>query len=295
MKGTIRRENLPKPGLIYHRLKVCQENAGTKRAKRGHTIFVDFSSNVWYLGIPSLKHIFQGGVMPRSYRIVLSNYPHHIVQRGNRRQKVFFNDIDRRYYLKLLRLHAKKHAVRILAYCLMDNHVHLILIPETPNGLAKALAEVHRSYTKMINLRYGWRGYLWQGRFGSFPIGGESYLLRALRYVERNPVRAGMCSRAEDYPWSSAATHTTGKRNAMLSTCPDILSKADWRYFINTTEPAEALDVIRRTHRKGIPFGDETLAWKISCEKTIPFQNLLLRPVGRQNGISEQSHKSEQK
>ena len=120
--------------------------------------------------------------------------------------QTFFCDEDYREYLSLLEHWCGEFEVRIWAYCLMPNHVHLILVPSTADGLRRAVAEVHRRYTRMINFREGWRGCLWQGRFASFVM-SETHLMGAVRYVERNPVKAGLVERAEDWPWSSAADH----------------------------------------------------------------------------------------
>ena len=154
--------------------------------------------------------------MPRKHRIVVPEKPHHVIQRGNRRQQVFFYPGDKILYLKLLKEQVDKHNVEVWAYCLMDNHVHMILVPKTKEGLAKAVAETNRRFTCQINARYGWRGYLWQGRFISFVM-DEIYLVRTLRYVENNPVRAGMVERAWDYLWSSARHHVKGVEDAVLS------------------------------------------------------------------------------
>ena len=120
--------------------------------------------------------------------------------------ETFFCDEDYQEYLALLAHWCGEFDVRIWAYCLMPNHVHLILIPSTVEGLAQAVAEVHRRYTRMINFREGWRGHLWQGRFASFVM-SEKHLMGAVRYVERNPVKADLVEQAEDWPWSSAAAH----------------------------------------------------------------------------------------
>ncbi len=108
--------------------------------------------------------------MARLARIVIPGVPHHITQRGNRRLPVFFSDDDRRDYLKLLSSAALQSGTRCLAWCLMDNHVHLILIPADKDGLRATLGEAHRRYTRMINFREGWRGHLFQGRFASYPM-----------------------------------------------------------------------------------------------------------------------------
>ncbi|MES2497148.1 MAG: transposase [Pseudomonadota bacterium] len=151
--------------------------------------------------------------MARLSRIVIPGVAHHVTQRGNRRQPVFFSDDDRDLYLQLLREGCARARVRCLAWCLMDNHVHLILVPEDADGLRAALGEAHRRYTRHVNLREGWRGYLFQGRFASYPM-DDPHLVAAMRYVERNPVAAGLVAQAEDWRWSSARSHVAGRRTA---------------------------------------------------------------------------------
>lgn len=149
--------------------------------------------------------------MARLSRIVIPDAPHHVTQRGNRRLPVFFCDGDRRAYLALVAETAQSSATRCLAWCLMDNHVHLILVPSTPDGLRATLGEAHRRYTRMINFREGWRGHLFQGRFASYPM-DRAHLMAAVCYVENNPVAARMVTRAEQWPWSSAQSHIKGRR-----------------------------------------------------------------------------------
>jgi len=151
--------------------------------------------------------------MTRLARIVIPGVAHHVTQRGNRRLPVFFGDDDRTTYLGLVAEAAEAHGTRCLGWCLMDNHVHLILVPAREDGLRATLAEAHRRYSRGINFREGWRGYLFQGRFASYPM-DDAHLMAALRYVERNPVAAGMVTRAEDWRWSSARSHIAGKRVA---------------------------------------------------------------------------------
>jgi len=149
--------------------------------------------------------------MSRLARIIIPGAPHHVTQRGNRRQPIFFSDEDRILYLDLLRQGCAAARVTCLAWCLMDNHVHLILVPETADGLRAALAEAHRRYTRHINAREGWTGYLFQGRFASYPM-DDAHLMAAIRYVELNPVAAGMVAHAQDWRWSSARSHVSGRR-----------------------------------------------------------------------------------
>ena len=148
--------------------------------------------------------------MARIARVVAEHYPHHITQRGNRRQDTFFCDDDYRYYIQLMAEWCGKCGVTIWAYCLMPNHVHLIAVPESEDGLRRALGEAHRRYTRHINFREKWKGHLWQGRFASFLM-DEEYLLAAARYIELNPVRTGLVSIPEEYPWSSAKAHIKGE------------------------------------------------------------------------------------
>ena len=151
--------------------------------------------------------------MARLARVVIPHVAHHITQRGNRRLPIFFADDDRAAYLKLLAASFAVTDTRCLAWCLMDNHVHLILVPADPDGLRAALGEAHRRYTRLVNFREGWRGYLFQGRFASYPM-DDAHLIAAVRYVENNPVAARMVGHAEDWTWSSARSHIAGRRVA---------------------------------------------------------------------------------
>jgi putative transposase len=149
--------------------------------------------------------------MARIARIVIPEVAHHVTQRGNRRMPIFFSDEDRTEYLRLLTTACRAADTRCLAWCLMDNHVHLILVPVSADGLRATLGEAHRNYSRRINFREGWRGYLFQGRFASYPM-DDAHLIAAVRYVENNPVAARMVKHAEDWRWSSARSHVAGKR-----------------------------------------------------------------------------------
>ncbi len=163
--------------------------------------------------------------MGRTGRIVVQEMPHHVTQRacrerrrtGNQRQQTFFCDDDYRAYLSLLKDECGRCGVRVLAYCLMPNHVHLVLVPGEEKALAAAVGQVHVRYTRRINFRERWRGYLWQGRFGS-AVMDEAYLLNAAAYIERNPVKAHLAERAEHWSWSSAAAHVGGRPDAIAET-----------------------------------------------------------------------------
>lgn len=160
--------------------------------------------------------------MPRLARTVCAELPHHITQRGNRREDVFFTDQDRQTYLDWLKDYAEKHKVDILAYCLMTNHIQLVAAPSTELGLQQLLKPLHMRYAQRINRTRGWKGHLWQGRYYSSAL-DEDYFWAAIRYVERNPVRAKMVRQAESYPWSSARGHCGIREDSLLT------QKVYWR------------------------------------------------------------------
>jgi putative transposase len=194
--------------------------------------------------------------MARVARVVAPGFPHHITQRGNRRQQTFFCDEDYQYYVELLTQWCGAHQVEIWAYCLMPNHVHLIAVPESADGLRRAFGEVHRRYTRMVNVREGWRGHLWQGRFASFVL-DEPYLLTTARYVELNPVRAGLASTPRRYRWSSAAAHIRGRDDALVKVSPLLQLAPNWRAFLARVIREEDLKLLRSHENTGRPLGDE--------------------------------------
>ena len=193
--------------------------------------------------------------MARTARIIATEMPHHVLQRGNRRQVVFFNDGDRETYLSLLKEQCDLYGVNVWAYCLMDNHVHLIVVPKEEGSLARAMGETHKRYTRMINFRESWRGYLWQDRFKSFVL-DERYVYAAVRYVERNPVRAGIVRSAEEYRWSSAPAHVEGRKDPILSDFYLLDEIEDWSAYLKDDELEENLKLFRRHGESGRPLGD---------------------------------------
>ncbi len=194
--------------------------------------------------------------MARIPRIVIPGYPHHIVQRGNRRQIVFFSDRDKNAYIQCLLESTVRFEIDIWAYCLMDNHVHLIAVPKHIDSLARGMGEAQRKYTRMIHFREGWRGYLWQGRFLSYPL-DRMHLYAAVRYVEQNPVRAGLVTRAEEYPWSSAKAHVNKKKDLLLSDTVLIEEIDDWESYLATYDEVEIIEQIQKHASTGRPLGNE--------------------------------------
>jgi putative transposase len=194
--------------------------------------------------------------MPRMPRVVVPGLPHHITQRGNRRQKTFFCKSDYGLYKRLMKEWCSKLEVEIWAYCLMPNHVHLIMKPNESTFLARAVGEAHRRYTLALNRRMGWRGYLWQGRFASFPMDG-SHLQSATRYILLNPVRAGLVSRAEEWPHSSARAHLDGVEDDLANLEHLNRRIRDWNELLIGEQDEEVEKRLRAHQRTGRPLGSE--------------------------------------
>jgi len=180
--------------------------------------------------------------------------PHHVTQRGNRRMQTFFEDEDYEAYLALMAESCGRLGVEIWAYCLMPNHVHLIAVPGSEDGLRRAIGEAHRRYTRRINFREGWRGHLWQERFGSFPM-DESYLLAAARYIELNPVKARLAARPEGWRWSSAAAHVAGNDDPLVQVAPILERVEDWRGFLAAGAGDDYERLLERHGSTGRPLG----------------------------------------
>jgi REP-associated tyrosine transposase len=200
--------------------------------------------------------------MARMARLVVPGYPHHVVQRGNHKERVFFSDRDRHIFLALLGEYKEKAGLSIWAYCLMPNHVHLVVVPGNKNSLAKGLAEVHRHYARRINMRNEWKGFLWQGRYYSCPL-DERHVLEAIRYVELNPVRAGLAQTAAEYVWSSARAHLFGDEDPVLSPHKDYLGIKDWSEFLGEDVSEADISALRDHSRTGRPLGDDAFIKKL--------------------------------
>ena len=150
----------------------------------------------------------------------------------------------------------KKEGVEIWAWACMPNHTHIIAVPNSEEALRRAIGEAHRRYTRRINFREKWRGYLWQGRFASFVM-DEAYLLATARYLELNPVRAKLVERAEDWRWSSARAHLLGPDDCLVKVAPLLAMIGNWQAFLRSAQPEEQLQELRRHTRTGRPLGDE--------------------------------------
>jgi putative transposase len=203
-------------------------------------------------------------VMPRIARAVAVGFPHHVIQRGNNREKIFFAEATRKKYLNWLKEYADLWGVKILAYCLMTNHIHLLVKPDKMESLAKMMQGLNVSYTRYINKRYKRTGRLLEGRYHSCIIDEESYLWAVARYIEQNPLRAGMVKSPEEYPYSSARAHITGEPNEVLS---DELITEDGRpgytEFVKAPSPKREIERIRITAKRGMPLGGDTFVERL--------------------------------
>jgi putative transposase len=201
--------------------------------------------------------------MPRGPRIVIPEVPHHITQRGNRRDNIFFTDADRLRYLDLLGQYARKHDLQIFAYSLMTNHVHLVATPRTKTALADVLKPAHMRYTQHVNWAHGLIGHLWQNRPFSCPL-DEIHFWVAVRYVEKNPVRAGLVARAEDYLWSSAAAHCGLRKDPLISGDLEKSGFCDnWSAWLAEGDDVEELKLLRRSTCCGVPLGNQDFVARI--------------------------------
>jgi len=196
--------------------------------------------------------------MARLPRLVLPGYPYHVTQRGNRRQRTFFQDSDYALYRDLLAEAADKADAAIWCYCLMPNHVHVILVPADEDGLRRTFADAHRRYTGFINARHRWTGHLWQGRFGAVVM-DEEHLAHAMRYVSLNPVRARLVQRPQDWEWSSVRAHLAGKDDALVHVAPALERYGDFGQFLGEeSQDTDAWRALRRSETSGRPLGSAT-------------------------------------
>lgn len=220
--------------------------------------------------------------MSRIARIVVAQYPHHIIQRGNNRQPIFFDDTDRQLYLKLLRKYSLECGCRVKAYCLMDNHVHLLLVPLRKEALASTMQKLSLTFTQYINRKYKRTGRLWECRFHSCLVDKDTYLWTVCRYIERNPVRSGIVADPQEYVWSSArisaGLHST--ESWMEPVWKDYLgSKEEYLEFLSHSESEIEIEGLEKAVFSGKPVGKEQFVEEIQKQHT--GINLVIRSVGR--------------
>jgi putative transposase len=194
--------------------------------------------------------------MARLARVVVSDHPHHVTQRGNGRARTFFGDPDYALYRDLLAANCRAAGVEVWAWCLMPNHVHLILVPSDPDGLRRALARVHRDYAGIIQARRKRSGHFWQGRFGAVAM-DEAHLAAALRYVSLNPVRARLVERAQDWRWSSTRAHLRGKDDGVTALAPIRKRFPHFADLLASEPEAEMFARLRAAESIGRPLGHD--------------------------------------
>ncbi len=218
--------------------------------------------------------------MARLARIVVPGAPHHITQRGNNQQDVFFVDDDRFVYLELLKKHAERFGLWVEGYCLMTNHIHVVGVPAREDSLAKTLGRTHMRYTQYVNEMHHRSGHLWQNRFYSCPM-DDSHLYNALAYVERNPVTVGMVEQAWDYPWSSAAAHCgESSADGLIDAVAwrETVGDLNWREVLSTETGNEAIKALRHNTHTGWPLGSDSFLSKV---EHLIGRRVRALPVGR--------------
>jgi putative transposase len=210
--------------------------------------------------------------MARLARIVVPGCPHHVTARGNRREPIFFEDGDQDIYCDILAEQMRKASVAVWSYCLMPNHVHLILCPENEVGLALALGAAHRRWANFVNARSRWRGHLFDGRFASVAM-DEAHLIAAVRYVAMNPVRARLVERAVDWRWSSVGAHLAGVDDGLVTVAPVLERVESFAALIEGEAENPAFAAIRAAETTGRPLG--------AADFVADLERILRRPIAR--------------
>jgi len=224
--------------------------------------------------------------MARLARVVAVGFAHHVTQRGNYRQQVFFCDEDCRTYLGLVQHYSLKAKLHLVGYCLMSNHVHLIVVPEREDSLARALGPAHCRYAHWMHARPHCVGRLWQNRFFSTVL-DEAHLVAAMRYVERNPVRAGLVAEAPEYAWSRAAAHVTGRDASGvldLAYWTERFAPEEWRARLETQEEPADMETLRAHTETGRPLGSKEFVAELGRRLR---RFLEPRPVGKPRKVVE--------
>lgn len=215
----------------------------------------------------------------RLARVVAPGFPHHITQRGNRRAVVFTGIKDYCFYLSMLQLYSSRHHLKIWAYCLMPNHVHLVAVPEKEASLSCTLRDTHQIYARYFNQKVGAGGHLWQGRFFS-TVMDKAHLWAAVRYIERNPVRASLAEISEHYRWSSAAAHCGLRKDSLLSPdFPPLNVVNDWKHWLSA-ENSRDVEIIRERTKTGRPSGSDSFVEKL---ESLLKRDLKLQKRGRKS------------
>ncbi len=222
--------------------------------------------------------------MPRTNRASLGDYCYHVLNRGNARSRVFQEDADYDSFVDLIAEACQRRPMRVLAYCLLPDHFHLVLWPFNDGDLSTWMAWLMTSQVRRYHQSHQSSGHLWQGRFKAFPIEADAHLPIVLRYVERNPVRAGLVERAEDWAWSSLPLLGRRGRPDWLDPGPVPRGRA-WVRKVNGRESSAAeLTGLRRSVERGTPFG--SAEWATTTAETMGLESTI-RPRGRPKKVIE--------
>jgi len=216
--------------------------------------------------------------MPRTARASAGGYCYHVLNRGNARQEVFHKHAGYDAFRRLIGEACHRLPMRVVGYCLMPNHFHLVLWPYNDGDLSRFLQWLLTSHVRRYHRHYGGCGHVWQGRFKAFPIEQDEHLLTVLRYVERNPLRAGLVLRAEDWRWSSL---TAG--DGWLNAGP-VPRGDEWLAWVNQPQTAAEEQALRRCINRGTPFG--SAAWQAETARRLDLE-ATLRPRGRPKRLAE--------
>ncbi|MCI5059776.1 MAG: transposase [Alphaproteobacteria bacterium] len=200
--------------------------------------------------------------MARQARIVIEDTPHHIMQRGNRAEPVFFQKGDYQSYLDIVTGQLDNAKIDLLSYCLLPNQVHLLILPKDASLIARAIGEAHRRYTNLINRKQGWSGHLFQNRFFSYAM-DEQHALRASRFIETLPITNGITDKPENYLWSSARSRIKIIDNPLLTNFPSFSSIPDWNNFLSRPMDTGELKTIQTHLQTGRPRGSDLFLDKI--------------------------------
>lgn len=219
--------------------------------------------------------------MPRPVRLNLPCIPQHITQRGNNRQACFLAGEDHELYLALLAAACEKHQCAVHAYVLMTNHVHLLITPETAEGVSLVMRDLGRDYVRQVNKAYGRSGTLWEGRFKSSLVDREAYCLACYRYIELNPVRAQMVAVPADYGWSSFRVNALGMRNELITPhecwlslgASDNARRSAYQGLFKQDLEQKQLEDIRYGVRKGLPTGNDGFRRQVEAALSVKLSN----------------------
>jgi putative transposase len=215
--------------------------------------------------------------MPRTARASLGNWVYHVLNRGNGRAEVFHKDEDYAAFAALFAPACERLRMRVLGWCLMPNHFHLVLWPHGDGDLGRWMQWLMTSHVRRYHRHYGGSGHIWQGRFKAFPIQQDEHLLTVLRYVERNALRARLVRKAENWRWSSLRERLTPTADSVLAAGPVPLP-SDWAGLVNQPQTEAELAALHHSIQRGTPFGSRVWTGRAANQLGLEYT---LHPRGR--------------